>query len=361
MRSDLTVHTSGKPVHNMYLRGFTGGTYQGNYWSGVDQKDFADAFSEADSGWQIQNILYRYIGSRSSEGEGTVTVTRENPGGDYGYIPYGCAVPDDENVQADGCYASAGKEISYQGYVNWTEWMDPQPSERCGVRDRERLPGYVAKEYLKVPVEGLDRLCSYCEQQNLQSVQEVIDFVVRDVQEGRTYSMDLEPVPADRDFAEYFFFDQKKGYCIHYATTATLMFRLLGVPARYVTGYVVTPEEFTEDGDGNTAQVPDTQAHAWVEVYRSGKGWISEVTPGYQENTGGNENQEVTGEESTLTPEPTAEQSGGNTGASETPQPEQGRGIVDTGSENDQGTEEQETNTENGSGEQRPEGSDMHS
>lgn len=77
---DLTVHTSGKPVHNMYLRGFTGGTYQGNYWSGVDQKDFADAFSEADSGWQVQNILYRYIGSRSSEGEGTVTVTRENPG-----------------------------------------------------------------------------------------------------------------------------------------------------------------------------------------------------------------------------------------------------------------------------------------
>ena len=46
-----------------------------------------------------------------------MTVTREHPGGDYGYIPYGCAVPDDGNVQADGCYASAGKEISYQGYV----------------------------------------------------------------------------------------------------------------------------------------------------------------------------------------------------------------------------------------------------
>ena len=68
----------------------------------------------------------------------------------------------------------------------------------------------MAKEYLKVPVEGLDRLRSYCEQQNLQSVQEVIDFVVRDVQEGRTYSMDLEPVPADRDFAEYFSLIRKK-------------------------------------------------------------------------------------------------------------------------------------------------------
>lgn len=50
------------------------------------------------------------------------------------------------------------------------------------------------------------------------------------------------------------------------------MFRLLGVPARYVTGYVVTPEDFTEDGDGYTAQIPDTQTRAWVEVYRAGKG-----------------------------------------------------------------------------------------
>lgn len=67
------------------------------------------------------------------------------------------------------------------------------------------------------------------------------------------------------------------------------MFRLLGVPARYVTGYVVTPEDFTEDGDGYTAQIPDTQAHAWVEVYRAGKGWIPvEVTPGYQDSSDAN-------------------------------------------------------------------------
>lgn len=307
----LTVHTSGKPVHNMYLRGFTGGVYQGDYWSAVDRKAFTDAFSEADSGWQIQNILYRYIRSRSSEEEGTVTVTREHPGGDYGYIPYGYEVPDDANVQADGCYASGEKEISYQGYVNWTEWMDPQPSTEAESEIESTYREYVAKEYLKVPVKGLERLREYCEQQNLQSVQEVIDFVVKDVQEGRTYSMDLEPVPADRDFAEYFFFDQKKGYCIHYATTATLMFRLLGVPARYVTGYVVTPGDFTEAADGYTAQIADTQAHAWAEVYRAGKGWIPvEVTPGYQDAVGASENPETTGEESTPTPEPAAEQTG---------------------------------------------------
>ena len=81
------------------------------------------------------------------------------------------------------------------------------------------------------------------------------------------------------------------------------------------------------------------------------------MTPGYQENTGGNENQEVTGEESTLTPEPTAEQSQEATPElTETPQPEQGEASLTPESENGQGTEEQETNTENGSGEQRPEG-----
>ena len=130
------------------------------------------------------------------------------------------------------------------------------------------------------------------------------------------------------------------------------MFRLLGVPARYVTGYVVTPEEFTEDGDGYTAQVPDTQAHAWVEVYRSGKGWIPvEVTPGYQENISGNENQEVPGEESTPTPEPTAEQTEETTPElTETPQPEQGEAAVTPQGENGSESAGTETNTDNSSG-----------
>lgn len=295
--TDLVVHTSGKPEHNIYLRGFTGGTYQGSYWSPVETERFDSSFTEADSGWQVQNILYRYIRSRSAEAEGTITVTREHPAGDYGYVPYGFQVPDDENVRGDGGYASAQKEISYTGYVNWSEWMDPQAAEGEESEIESAYKDYVAKEYLKVPVEGLERLKAYCAQQNLQSVQEVIDFVIRDVQDGRTYSMDLEKVPPDQDFAEYFFFEQRKGYCIHYATTATLMLRMLGVPARYVTGYVIPSEAFASESDGYTARVPDTQAHAWVEVYRSGKGWIPvEVTPGYEDTKNGNQQQ---GQEST--------------------------------------------------------------
>ena len=58
-----------------------------------------------------------------------------------------------------------------------------------------------------------------------------------------------------------------------------------------MTGYVVSPEEFEENEDGYTAEIPDTQAHAWVEIYRNGKGWIPlEVTPGYGTGINGDEN-----------------------------------------------------------------------
>ena len=70
------------------------------------------------------------------------------------------------------------------------------------------------------------------------------------------------------DVLENFLFDSKKSFCIHYASTATLLLRRLGVPARYVTGYAVDPGEFVKNPDGTyTAVVPDESGHAWVEVF----------------------------------------------------------------------------------------------
>src|SRR5699024_10134891 len=55
-------------------------------------------------------------------------------------------------------------------------------------------------------------------------------------------------------------------------------------PARYVSGYFVLPDMVTENSQGNfTGDIPDSRAHAWVEVYTQGAGWIPvEVTPGSQ-------------------------------------------------------------------------------
>ena len=95
------------------------------------------------------------------------------------------------------------------------------------------------------------------------------------------YSQNLEPVPEGRDYTEYFLLEQKKGFCVHYATAGTLILRMFGIPARYVSGYVVFPEDFKRNQDGTyTAVVKDLRGHAWTEVFQSETGFYPlEVTP----------------------------------------------------------------------------------
>lgn len=64
---------------------------------------------------------------------------------------------------------------------------------------------------------------------------------------------------------------------MHFASAATLMLRTLGIPARYVSGFTA------ELAAGETVEVPDSAAHAWVEIYLDGYGWYPvEVTPSYE-------------------------------------------------------------------------------
>ncbi len=93
--------------------------------------------------------------------------------------------------------------------------------------------------------------------------------------------------PPGVDFAEYFLTQTKEGYCVHFATAAAVMLRALGVPARYVEGFVMpmSTQGVVADGDyaedGKWLDVPSANAHAWVEVWEPGFGWVPlEVTPG---------------------------------------------------------------------------------
>ena len=55
-----------------------------------------------------------------------------------------------------------------------------------------------------------------------------------------------------------FCFNAQRGYCVHYATVATIMYRLYGVPARYVCGYRLSAEDFKEtDQSTYVAEVSD--------------------------------------------------------------------------------------------------------
>ncbi len=67
----------------------------------------------------------------------------------------------------------------------------------------------------------------------------------------------------------------KQGYCQHFAGAMALMLRLLGIPARVAVGFT------SGAWDEGTWTVTDHDAHAWVEVWLAGHGWLPfDPTPG---------------------------------------------------------------------------------
>ena len=84
------------------------------------------------------------------------------------------------------------------------------------------------------------------------------------------YKLDVPAPPPNRDVVDYFLFDAPGGFCSYYATAMAVMLRTQGVPARVVDGFMTG--EY--DGYERRYRVPAKAAHAWVEVYFPGYGWI---------------------------------------------------------------------------------------
>lgn len=96
------------------------------------------------------------------------------------------------------------------------------------------------------------------------------------------YSLELPEISSGTDPITYFLETSHRGYCMHFASAAVMILREMGIPARFASGYVVHPWNWKKGADGTyTAKVPDSNAHAWAEVYFSGIGWFPiEFTPG---------------------------------------------------------------------------------
>jgi hypothetical protein len=73
-----------------------------------------------------------------------------------------------------------------------------------------------------------------------------------------------------------FLTNTRSGFCVHYAYAMTVLTRLLGIPARMVTGFTAG----TRLPNGRYV-VTSSDAHAWTEVFFPTLGWIRfEPTPG---------------------------------------------------------------------------------
>jgi len=94
------------------------------------------------------------------------------------------------------------------------------------------------------------------------------------VRASARYDLNTQRMTGSGDFARWFLEESETGYCVHFATAATVLLRAAGIPARYVTGYMV------EAKAGEPVTVRQRHAHAWVEYYVVGIGWqVMEPTP----------------------------------------------------------------------------------
>jgi transglutaminase-like putative cysteine protease len=149
------------------------------------------------------------------------------------------------------------------------------------IADDVTVPGQVAEPLLaaclEVPGDTDERLRELAGRlaAGLETPRQKIDRTVNYVAAACHYSLEPGAFHTRQPLAE-FLFEKKRGYCEYFASSAALLLRLQGVPARYVTGFGV--------GEGNRAGghyvVRESDAHAWIEAYVPERGWVeADPTP----------------------------------------------------------------------------------
>lgn len=173
------------------------------------------------------------------------------------------------------------------------------------------LPGHLEQEVYNVAYEAAAGAAAPYDM--ALSIQQYL-------QANYTYTLDVEPQLPELDFVSSFLLLSREGYCTYFASAMTVMCRMVGLPARYVEGYLATP-----DASGQ-AIVTGKEGHAWTEVYFKGFGWLTfDATPVSSETVyitpeqlpSGGENDEDT----EPAPEPTATPSPEPGADAETPAP----------------------------------------
>lgn len=135
------------------------------------------------------------------------------------------------------------------------------------------------QQYLQLPEQTAQQARQWLEE-NVDDIPDAttgwtawlyVEKVMDAVRRSAMYDLGTGKMPEDaEDFALWFLEESDTGYCVHFATAATVLLRSMGIPARYVTGYLVQPKANNAD-----TMVRLRDAHAWVEVHMPNCGWIT--------------------------------------------------------------------------------------
>ena len=247
-----------------YLRSCSFGSYTGTGWGQAPDYpgDSIPAFSSL------------AVAASGLATESTIDIRLSNVDSSRKYIPYYCTLDYDNDS-----YITGGQDQYSLSFYSFDSNYGALtlPAE---LRDRElSYRQFVYSNYLALPDSTRTSLQDIAAQNSLSgdTVYETVALVAEYVRSRCPYNIDTQPYPSD-DYALYFLTQATEGYCVHFATAATAMYRALGLPARMVTGVAFNAQA------GVTVTVLGENAHAWTEVYIDGLGWLPvEVTPGSYE------------------------------------------------------------------------------
>ena len=323
------MYMESPPESTLYLRGFYGNTYKNGKWT-LDTQAFQQACREAgysatEMGKVVSYMPYEFLGYAGDYEFRSFSINYVNNTGDTAYTPYVFYYDTlDEKYGLSGDYLlkkglwdkkvtgtmlSSGDKISISQYNTLENLQEIRESDGYKYR---RWYNKVAEAYaqsatkskvirnaaakiendtlaeIEFQISGQFGDMTYSEQaehakKNLERGM-LVSAVKEYLSEQMSYSLKLDTLPLGADPVEYALTKGHEGYCMHYASAGALILKELGVPARYVSGYIVRTSDFRYDRVESLecARVPDYNAHAWVEVYYEDIGWIPcEMTEGY--------------------------------------------------------------------------------
>ncbi|MDO6442466.1 DUF3488 and DUF4129 domain-containing transglutaminase family protein [Marinobacter sp. 2_MG-2023] len=134
----------------------------------------------------------------------------------------------------------------------------------------ESLTPGEARRFLQLPSTGNPRARALANElrQSSNDIGVIRTLLTRFREQPYYYT--LRPPQMPEDGIDSLLFDEKRGFCAHYAGATAFVLRSAGIPARVVVGY-----QGGESGVGNEYLiVRQYDAHAWVEAWVEGQGWV---------------------------------------------------------------------------------------
>ena len=128
----------------------------------------------------------------------------------------------------------------------------------------KQIPQFVGPKARELVEDLQDQI-----QENLPYDQQMVDLVLNHFRSEPFYYTRTPPAMLDRPI-DRFLFEERRGFCEHYASAFVVLMRAAGIPARVVTGYMGGELNTI----GNYFIVRQSDAHAWSEVWLENKGWV---------------------------------------------------------------------------------------